>query len=433
MTVLPTFERVPERPTRAGCRDRVFILWLAVNAASLLGDGVWLVAFAWSAIHLASPALAAVAIVGGAVPRGLFLLLGGAFADRFRTRSVMTAVAVARVLATGATLVVLTVAQDSIWLLIAVALVLGATDAFYMPASMKLARELATDDLLRKYQSASEASSQIAGIAGAGIGGLVFAQGGMSAAAWLNCGSFLLVLLYFTFLYPRTRTLAPQADHTVTTSIRGGLALVRNDRLVGSLVVVLSGSNLFVTPVTALGLALKIAHYDWGATMLGVVIALIASGAALGALAAGRYRGEHGFLGGVLLLVMQGAVIACLAIPNEYALAIGCAVLGATLGAAGTLLSAFFVQAVPSDYIGRVAAAQNLVDELLAPALTVGFGALSRFAGVNTPFEVFGGLMCLLMLTKLRGALRAEGSLPGVPCPQGRGDSALRGQSEKVV
>ena len=433
MTALPTSEDVPQPPPRAGRRNRVFILWLAVNAASLVGDGVWLIAFTWSAIHLASPTLAAVAIAGGAVPRGLFLLFGGAFADRFRTRSVMTVVAFARVAATGAVLVTLTVAHDSIWLLLAVSLVLGAADAFYMPTSMKLARELATNELLLKYQSASEASSQIAGIAGAGIGGFVFAHGGMSAATWLNCGSFLVVLVYFAFFYPRTGPPVPPADDGVVTSIRGGLALVRDDRLVGSLVLVLSGSNLFVTPVTALGLALKIAHYDWGATMLGVAIALIAGGAALGAVAAGRYRGEHRFSAGVVVLVMQGVLIALLSIPNEYAVVISCAVLGATLGVGGTLLSTFFVQAVPSAYIGRVAAAQNVVDELLAPVLTVAFGALTRFVGVNTPFVVFGGLMCLLMLTKVRGAQRTERSLPRGPSARGGRDGTVRGESGEVV
>ena len=60
--------------------------------ASLLGDGVFLVALAWQVYELSnSPAALAMVGLAASLPHVAFLLLGGVYSDRLERRKVMVA------------------------------------------------------------------------------------------------------------------------------------------------------------------------------------------------------------------------------------------------------------------------------------------------------------------------------------------------------
>ena len=78
------------------------LLWIGA-AASLLGDGAYLVALAWQAYSLTrEPAGLAVLGVCATVPQLLALVAGGVVSDRFDRRLVLLAADVTRVIAVGA-------------------------------------------------------------------------------------------------------------------------------------------------------------------------------------------------------------------------------------------------------------------------------------------------------------------------------------------
>src|SRR5690349_24989317 len=78
------------------------LLWLGM-AASLLGDGIFLVAMAWEAYALwNAPAALGVLGIGMTVPTIACLLLGGAISDRFDRRKVLLYSDVGRALVVGA-------------------------------------------------------------------------------------------------------------------------------------------------------------------------------------------------------------------------------------------------------------------------------------------------------------------------------------------
>ncbi|MGH2720276.1 MAG: MFS transporter, partial [Actinomycetota bacterium] len=78
------------------------LLWTGMSA-SLLGDGVFLVALAWQVYELSNKA-SALSLVGVAmsVPHVALLLVGGVLSDRFPRRRVMLVADVLRGLAIGA-------------------------------------------------------------------------------------------------------------------------------------------------------------------------------------------------------------------------------------------------------------------------------------------------------------------------------------------
>src|SRR5689334_24936044 len=67
------------------------LLWIG-EGISLLGDQFYLIALPWLVLQLTGSALALGGVMALAgIPRALFLLVGGAFVDRFSPRAVMIA------------------------------------------------------------------------------------------------------------------------------------------------------------------------------------------------------------------------------------------------------------------------------------------------------------------------------------------------------
>src|SRR5215813_10473710 len=65
------------------------LLWIG-ESISLLGDQFYMIALPWLVLQLTGNALALGTIMAlAAVPRALFMLIGGAFVDRFSPRTVM--------------------------------------------------------------------------------------------------------------------------------------------------------------------------------------------------------------------------------------------------------------------------------------------------------------------------------------------------------
>src|SRR3954447_8489850 len=65
------------------------LLWIG-EGISLLGDQFYMIALPWLVLQLTGSALALGTVMALAgIPRALFMLIGGAFVDRFSPRSVM--------------------------------------------------------------------------------------------------------------------------------------------------------------------------------------------------------------------------------------------------------------------------------------------------------------------------------------------------------
>ena len=61
-------------------RDHKVHAWVAARGLSDLGDTVWLIALAWTAVHVAGPAQAGLLVGLGTLPRAALMLFGGVFA-----------------------------------------------------------------------------------------------------------------------------------------------------------------------------------------------------------------------------------------------------------------------------------------------------------------------------------------------------------------
>lgn len=388
--------RAPEVP--AFSRDRTVHTWLALKGVSDAGDAAWTIALAWTAVQVASPAVAGFVIAAGTVPRALILLLGGVVADRFDTLRVLRLVTLARIAVLGATVAGVQLAGVSVPLLLGVAVAFGVCDALFEPSVATLSRQLVREDDLAAYAGAGQTASRLGTLLGAAVGGGLVALGGLTATALVNVATYALVFVALAVVLAARFPLPRAGSEPVLRSIAAGFGYLRRDTSARVLVLSLLGLNLAVGPALGLGVALRVQQGQWGPEMLGLLQALVGLGAVGGAAVLVRWRPRRETRTGFVLLVLQGLAILLLAAPGQAVAAVACLIIGITAGSASALLSAVFVRSIAPNFLGRVASMQRLGDDVLMPAAMAGFGALAGGASLPVAFTVFGGAMAALML-----------------------------------
>src|SRR5262245_1325517 len=110
------------------------LLWIG-EAVSALGDQFAMVALAWLALLLTGSALALGTVLAVmAIPRAVFMLIGGAYVDRLSPRRVMQLSNATRLVAVAVLGAIVLAGQAQLWMLYIFAVVFGVADAFFYPA-----------------------------------------------------------------------------------------------------------------------------------------------------------------------------------------------------------------------------------------------------------------------------------------------------------
>ena len=263
--------------------DRTVHAWLALKGVSDAGDAAWTIALAWTAVQIASPAVAGFVVAAGTIPRALVLLLGGVIADRFNTLRVLRIITLARVAVLLATVVGVQSAGASVPLLLGVAVAFGVCDAVFEPSVATLGRQLVREEDLAAYMGAGQTASRLGTMLGAALGGGLVALGGLTAAALVNVATYAVVFLALAAVLVARFPLPRAGSEPVLRSIAAGFGYLRSDTSAMALVLALSGLNLAVGPALGLGLALRVQKGQWGPEVLGLLQALVGLGAAGGA------------------------------------------------------------------------------------------------------------------------------------------------------
>ncbi|MDR2999568.1 MAG: MFS transporter [Microbacterium sp.] len=420
-TAEPTMLRTPP----AFARDRMVQAWLVIKALSDAGDAIFTIAFAWTAVQIASPAVAGLVVAAGTIPRAVVLLIGGAYADRADARRLMILFNALRVVVLVTVAVWCLAAQPTVALLLIASIAFGLCDAFFEPAAGTMPRQLVAPADLPAYAALSQTLSRLGTMAGSAAGGFLVAAYGITGSAGLNTLTYVVVIV-FIVLWLRPRFALPRAskEQSVLRGVADGFRHLGRERATRTLVIALSGLNLAVGPALAIGLPLLATSRGWGAGAVGVFEALVGGGAMAGALTVVRWRPRHEAIGGFAALMVQGAGIVSLGLGNRFVVGAGCLAIGFTAGYASSLLGATFAATAAPDYLGRLGSILRLGDDCLMPAGMAIFGALAGVLPLWVPFAIFGGAMALLMIIPLRNpqlrslSLRTEKEPEAEPVPE---------------
>ena len=398
-------------------RGRDYVLLVGGSVVSLLGDGFFYVALAWQ-VYAISNVPTALSLVGvaGTLPFVIFLLVGGAFSDRYDRRRMMVAADLVRAATVGAMALLSAAGVIELWEIAALLAVQSTAAAFFNPSSTAILPDLVPDEHL-------PAANSLAGMyrplmlrtVGPAVAGVVIAAAGPAPAFGVDAISFLVSAAAVTAL--RTRRPAPAnvahgLRQTVTEVQEGLRYAVSQPWIWATLVSAMLSLLLFIGPVEVLLPYLVKNQLLLGPESLGVIFAAggigsIGMSVLVGMLGMPRRRVTVMYAAwslGVLVIALYGVMTAL-----WQAVLISAALQG--LFTVGQIIwETMLQQLVPRGLLGRISSLDWLVSTGLVPLSYALTGPVAAVLGPQTTIVVAG----------LVGALFMGGLLfvPGVRDPE---------------
>ena len=283
-TPAATQEPLLFRRTFSSLAVRNYRLYFFGQVVSQTGTWMQTVAQDWLVLGLTGRALpVGITTALQFLPVLLFGLWSGAIADRFEKRRILlltqgTMAVLALVLG------VLTVAGAvRLWMVYALAFLLGCTTAVDNPARQSFMGELVGTDRIANAVSLNSASFNLARIAGPSFAGIVLAAWGIAPAFFLNAASFGAVLFALAIM-DRAQISASAAAQRGSGGVAEGLRYVwATPGIRGPLLLVAAVATLGINFRVVLPVLARFA-FNGGPHEYGLLASLFAAGSFLGAL-----------------------------------------------------------------------------------------------------------------------------------------------------
>lgn len=321
-------------------------LLVAGQLASTLGDLAYAVALPWYVLAShGGPLLLATVLAAYGIPRTAFVAAGGLVADRLRPWTTMLVADGTRTVAVGLLAAIALHGPAQPIVLIPIALVLGACEGIFLPASFSIIPALVPAEDLQGANAVSTGATQLATLLGPAFGGLVVGIAGpgtgfgVDAASFaISAGTLALIARHHVHAAsssnPAGAAGAQEATRTPLPAPTLRRLLAKEPvllLLIGTTVVAnlgLGGLSDVALPVFAH------ANLHTDATGSGVILASFGGGGFLGALAAARLpRPRRPLVFGSSMLAV--ATVLLMAIPLTVSLPL----IAMALGSFGALLA----------------------------------------------------------------------------------------------
>jgi len=419
----PKPEEKSGSPFRRVIANRDFrLLWIG-EAISLLGDQFHMIALPWLVLQLTGDAfLMGTVLALAAVPRAIFMLLGGVITDRYSPRNVMLVSNLARMVLIAILTTVILTGTIEMWMIYMISLLFGLADAFYFPASQAIVPSVVPQELLQIGNAVVQGTIQISVFLGPVVAGVMItvmsgistgADGtpgltGIGVAFGLDSLTFLVSAITL-WMMSNTR-LNEDADdedeQSVLSSIREGFSFILSTSLLVKVFLVSIAVNFLLNGPIIIGIpVLADTQYAEGAAAFGMIMSGFGGGALLGIIMAGALPRPNPRRMGTLIMVaiaMLGISEVILVATTSTAVAtLAVAIAGAGNGYVNVMLITWLQSSVPSRMIGRMMSVIMFASAGTAPIGHALTGAAVSISPLMT-FTVAGCLVILLSAYMLR-------------------------------
>jgi predicted MFS family arabinose efflux permease len=342
-------------------------------------------------------------------------------ADRVRNRARLMAVAEGAAMAAqlGAALLFLT-GRASVGALATLAVVNGTAVALFYPAMTGLVPQLAQGEALQSANALIRLSTNLAGILGTALGGVLVAAVGAGWALLVDSATYAVSAALLLLVRPGERV--PDAVERATSMLADllhGWREFTSRRWVWLLVVLFSLSNFgFTAAIGVLGPVQSLQSYD-GARSWAAIMATFSLGTLVGVLVAMRLRPRRPLRTALLAELVVALPVLALSVPAPVPLVVALAfVSGVGVDVFEVLWQTALQQHVPGESLSRVSAYDWFGSLALTPVALALAGPLAAAVGLGPAIAICGGLgalSCLALLDPQVRGLRAgvEGAAPG--------------------
>lgn len=193
---------------------------------TIVATSAFPIALAITILDAGGSATALGLIMGARVLSGVLLApVGGVWADRLSRRSVLIASDGIRAIV-GSIVIFFDPATISLWILLAIVVIMGASDAFGRPAVAAIIPSILPDHLLPSGNVIRGISMKGGEIAGPGIAGLIIVTFGLHATYLTTCFFFLIGALLILRVHENPREINSSPKSSFVTEVREGLRVV---------------------------------------------------------------------------------------------------------------------------------------------------------------------------------------------------------------
>jgi MFS family permease len=390
-------------------------LWIG-QTTSAAGDSLTAVALTFAVLAVSgSAADLGFVLAAFMLPRVVFLLVGGVWADRLPRRLLMVAADLVRAAAQlGLAIAVLTGVAD-LWVFVVASAASGTASAFFGPAATGLIPQTVSAERLQQGNALLNLSQSTAFMAGPIVAGLLVAAVGAgwvfaidSVSFGVSAGSLLLL---------RIRP-APVAERQpFLDELRDGWREVASRRwLVASLAAFAFG-NLAFASFFVLGPVVIERQFN-GAADWGLLMGCFGLGGLIGGTVALRWRPGQPLVATFGVLLAAPFALLLLAVtPPLVVLAVGMVAFAVATALANTLWHTTLQQQVPAESISRVSSYDWMVSLLIFPVGSALAGPLADAVGAGVALLVFAllaglPLAAVLAVPSVRAIRRRDQTSP---------------------
>jgi MFS family permease len=401
-------------PMRAVLSHRDYRLFWMGQTTSFIGDQFHMIAAPWLVLQLTNNPVALGALLALAgIPRGVFMLIGGALTDRFSARTIMIITDLVRLVAVALLAGLTFTGTVQIWMLFIIALVIGIASGFFGPASSSMIPTLVSKDELSAGNSIFQATAELTQFVGpalaggliawsAHVSGVAGAQAdykGMGIAFLIDASTFLVSVITLLLMSDGSKPLVSLKEN-ILESIRQGLAYAWDDEILRLMFILIAFANLtFIGPVMVGMPVLASTRLPGGAAAYGIIMSAFAGGNLIGILSAGvlpKPGGKNMRLFLLALLASFGIGLASFGwITATWQAVAVLMLLGMGNGYLGLTLITMIQHRTPAKLLGRIMSLVLLANIGMAPLSQALAGVISRW-NLSALFGIAGAVLLVV-------------------------------------
>ncbi|HEY3644758.1 MAG TPA: MFS transporter [Gammaproteobacteria bacterium] len=407
-------------------KNRDFSLLFFGSSISAVGDTFTLVALPWLVLKIShDPAAVGLVALITALPRALFMFVGGAVVDRMSARRVLLVSRAWNAAFVAALAVLVVIGAIQMWEVYVISLGIGLSTAFVYPAGSAILPQLVEKEQLHMANGAIMGMRQVAMILGPILAGLLIAAGfntnhdarladagGIGLAFSIDAVSFIFSLVSLYMIRIHSDYHPPKPEGGILADVWKGLKGVWDDVQLRAFIMYVGIVSLFVGGPVQVGLPVLADERLNSAAAFGILMTAYGLGMLLGnGLSVFVTRFARGHLGIMILSLDTVAGMLFAAFSQTHTTWYGATLLfvvGSFAGVAQVALMSWIQRRVPQAMMGRTMSVLFFTFLGVGPLSAALAGFLLKFVSLT---ELFAGagimLSAIALLCMTRPALRS--------------------------
>jgi MFS family permease len=252
----------------------------------------WFVALTWLVLQKTGSGFAiGTVLMAAAIPRGLFMLIGGAISDRLPTNIVAAFAAITNAMLIGAISAMLFLDIFHLNFIVPIAALFGLLEAFLYPAILSLLPQFVSKSRLAEANAWMQGSEQITNVLGPATAGIAIGAVGLPTAFTIN--TILMAIgggcICLVRMRPRSTAIVQPPAVSLVSEIREGLNYAWKQPAIRISLLMIAMINFAILGPIVIGVADMVSvRFGSNATTFGYLQSAYGIGALLGVLIASR-------------------------------------------------------------------------------------------------------------------------------------------------